>query len=301
LIYRPNVAYFDTNVFQQIVNRDHQGAGLQRKLQDYRRRGELVLPASLVVAEELFHGIGSGGQAKSSRSIEQFQVQWQLCDWTTIANDMETLVVNELRSFARGEASPSPFLESAVRQQLLDGMAAATDGMDRKSPHQLQVELAVFVRKIRHQNVSFSDGMNQGRGQAEELRQELGVKIPTFQQAFDHRALRLVEYLARRAGLLDECKAVGISGLLERPLLKTAIGANLALWYTREFPKGALTPQFELSDSRDMHHATAATAVGARFFVCQEKRLRRMLGLVRECGLASFDIVDLDSLLRELP
>jgi hypothetical protein len=45
----------------------------------------------------------------------------------------------------------------------------------------------------------------------------------------------------------------------------------------------------------------SAAAIGARFFVCQEKRLRRLLELLIETGLADFKIVDLDGFLRELP
>src|SRR5438128_924774 len=106
---------------------------------------------------------------------------------------METLFVNEVGSFARGEPSPSPFLESAVQQHLIKGIAAATDGMDKKSPHQLQVELADFVSDIGQQKSSFCGGMNQARGQAEELRRRLGAETPTFQQVFDDRALALAE------------------------------------------------------------------------------------------------------------
>jgi hypothetical protein len=60
-------------------------------------------------------------------------------------------------------------------------------------------------------------------------------------------------------------------------------------------------PEFKGSDSRDMQHVMSAAAYGARFFVCQERRLRRLIDLLMESGLADFKIVDLDDFLRALP
>jgi hypothetical protein len=46
-----------------------------------------------------------------------------------------------------------------------------------------------------------------------------------------------------------------------------------------------------------MRHVMSAAAYGAKFFVCRETRLRRLI----ESGLADFKTVDLDGFLRELP
>jgi hypothetical protein len=57
-LFRPIVAYFDTNVFHEIVDRDFHGAALKGRLEGCRKRGELVLPASLEVTNEIVDGIG---------------------------------------------------------------------------------------------------------------------------------------------------------------------------------------------------------------------------------------------------
>src|SRR6266571_500197 len=100
-LFLPIVAYFDTNVFHEIVDRDSHGAGLQRRLEGCRRRGEIVLPASLVVTTEIVDGIGSGDGRKAKRSVQQLQAEWQLADWKLVINPMNELSQNEITAFAK--------------------------------------------------------------------------------------------------------------------------------------------------------------------------------------------------------
>ncbi len=180
-------------------------------------------------------------------------------------------------------------------------MLAAFRGLDRKSPYQLKAEFSDIVAKNREQKSLFSEKMNRRCEEAMEMLREHNEKIPTFPTVFIALARHAAEDLARHARVLDECKAAGIERLLERSLIKTGIGASLALYYTRLVPTKGTPPQFRGSDLRDMHHAISAAAIGATFFVCREERLRRMLELVIDCGLADFKVVDLDSFLRQLP
>jgi hypothetical protein len=301
-LFLPIVAYFDTNVFHEIVHRDFDGTGLQRRLEACRRRCEMVLPVSLVVTNELVDGIGSGDERMAKRSIQQLDVQRRLADWETLIRPIDELASNEIKAFARGEASPSPFFENAVRKLFLSRMAAAFLGMDRKSPQQLAAEFSDIVGDNRKDKSSFMERMNERRDEAVELFSEHSEEIPPpFRELFEARAAAFAEGLADRAGVLDECKAAGIEKLTERPLIRTGIAAHFALWYTRVIPTMGPPPEFKGSDSRDMQHVMSAAAYGARFFVCQEKRLRRLIELLIDSGLADFKIVDLDDFLRELP
>jgi hypothetical protein len=214
---------------------------------------------------------------------------------------MDELASNEIRAFARGEASPSPFFENSVRKLFLSRMAAAFLGMDRKPPQQLAAEFSDIVGDNRKDKSSFTERMNEHRDEAQKILREHGEKAPALREFFDDRAASLAEGLANRAGVLDECKAAGIDRLLERPLIRTGIAAHFALWYTRIVPTMGPPPEFVGSDSRDMHHVMSAAAYGTRFFVCREKRLRRLIELLIESGLADFKIVDLDGFLNELP
>jgi hypothetical protein len=300
-LFLPIVAYFDTNVFHEIADRDSGEAGLRWRLECCRKRGELVLPASLVVTNEIVDGIGSGDERKARRSIQQLDVQRQVADWETLIRPMDELASNEIRAFARGEASPSPFFQNAVRKLFLSRMAAAFLGMDRKSPQQLAAEFSDIVGDNRKDKSSFTERMNELRDEAVELLRKHSEEIPPpFRELFDARAAAFAEGLADRAGVLHECKAAGIEKLIERPLIRTGIAAHFALWYTRIIPTMGPPPEFKGSDSRDMQHVMSAAAYGARFFVCQERRLRRLVDLLIESGLADFKIVALDDFLREL-
>ena len=300
-LYLPIVAYFDTNVFHEIVDRDCQGAGLQSRLESCRRRGEIVLPASIEVTNEIIDGIGSGDGKKARRCIQQLRVQWQLADLKRVINPTDYLVSNEIRAFARGDTSPSPFLENADLQVLLPRMDGVLRGIDKKSLHQLKAEFSNIVGENRHQKSSFAIRMNRHREEAVKTLRGHNEEIPTLRTSFAARALLAAEDLARRAGVLNECKAAGIERLLERPLIRTGIGAYFALWYTRVVSTKGSPPQFYGSDLRDMRHAISAAAIGATFFVCQDCRLRGVLERLNECGLADFKVVDLDSFLRQLP
>lgn len=93
--FLPIVAYFDTNVFHEIADRDSGEAGPRWRLGCCRKRGELVLPASLVVTNEIVDGIGSGDERKARRSIQQLDVQRQVADWETLIRPMDELASNE--------------------------------------------------------------------------------------------------------------------------------------------------------------------------------------------------------------
>jgi hypothetical protein len=301
-LFQPIVAYFDTNVFHEIVRRDFDGTGLQRRLEGCCRRREIFLPVSLVVTNEIVDGIGSGDERMARRSIQQLNVQRRLADWETLIRPVDELASNEIKAVARGEASPSPFFENPVRKLFLSRIAAAFLGMDRKSHQQLAAEFSDIVGDNRKAKSSFMERMNERRDEAVALLSQHSEETPPpFRELFDARAADFAEGLADRAGVLDACKAVGIEKLIERPLIRTGIAAHFALWYTRIIPTMGPPPEFKGSDSRDMQHVMSAAAYGARFFVCQEKRLRRLIELLMESGLADFKIVNLNDLLRELP
>lgn len=165
--------------------------------------------------------------------------------------------------------------------------------MDRKSPQQLATEFSDIVGDNRKDKSSFTERMNELRDEAVELLREHSEEIPPpFRELFDARAAAFAEGFADRVGVLDECKARGVEKLVERPLIRTGIAAHFALWYTRIIPTTGPPPEFKGSDSRDMQHVMSA---------CQERRLRRLIDLLIESGLADFKIVDLDDFLRELP
>jgi hypothetical protein len=149
--FRPIVAYFDTNVFHEIVNRDSDDAGIQKRLAGCTRCGELVLPTSLIVMNEIVDGIGSGVECTAKRSIRQLHTQWRLGDWEMLIKPLDRLASGEISAFARGEASPSPFFMSAERQVFIGRMTAAFGGIDRKSPQQLGAEFSSIVGDNREQ------------------------------------------------------------------------------------------------------------------------------------------------------
>jgi hypothetical protein len=303
LIQLPVVVYFDTNVFHEIVKRDSVGAGLQRKLRICRERGGIVVPASLVVANELVDGIGSENLEKAERSRAQLRAQWQICDWKSIIHQMETLATGEIGAYARGEPSPNPFLEGDDFHTFLRPYRALFDDLDRKPLRELAI-IAQIIADNRKQKSSFAAVMNEGKGKAaEEILDQFG-SYPSFQQVWDDRSRSFAEGFARRAMFSEECRTLGFEGLLERPIVRVGVAAYMALWYTHEFPLRGPTRAFKGSDSRDMHHLVSAVAARANVLVCQEKpqpaKLPGTVELLREHSLVDLRVVDLDDLLREL-
>ena len=113
----------------------------------------------------------------------------------------------------------------------------------------------------------------------------------TFADFWNQGAVEFAEGLARRAGVLAECKARGIAGLLEIPSVRMAVGSGLSLVFAQVQEKGAqaLRPQ----DSPELQHAVMA-ASRATLFVTDDKKLAR---LVKRVPMKSFDVQSLSDFL----
>ena len=116
----------------------------------------------------------------------------------------------------------------------------------------------------------------------------------TFEQYWREAAIRAAEDAAQRVGVLDECRARGIEGLLEIPSVRMAVGSALSLIFAQAREKSAQAPRRQ--DSRDLQHAVMA-ASSATVFVTDDGKLLRT---VKRVPMPRFDVVDLPEFLAQL-
>lgn len=302
----PIVAYLDTNIFHEIVERDSRGDGLQQRLQRGREEGKIALPASFIVTNEFVDGIGSGDERKSDRSIKQFRVQRDLGDWERIIKPVDVLAADEFRAFARGDPRPSSFFRDMDAKCLVWSLDEEFRDANKKSPTELAAQLREVVVKNWKQKETFADGMNEWRKEVLEMLRgrnipsEHAKQIEELRRAFDDRVAAFAEHLVRRAGVLDECRTRGIERLLEQPSIKAGFGAIIALCWTRGVPVTGPTAEFQRGDSRDMQHVIAAAAIGTDVFVCRDKRLRDVVAIASECGWVDLKGATLDTFLEQI-
>jgi len=169
-----------------------------------------------------------------------------------------------------------------------------------QTPDQLAHELSDVIEWDYDQKTDFYVGMTEKRGAAAELCRNVG-RYSTFSELWAIAAKKCVKAFASRAGFSERCELPEfIKGLLERPFIRASAAAYLALWYTREFPIAGPAPEYAPSDSRDMHHMSSVAAAAAAIFVTQERRLPRLMELVKPIALPLIRVTDLSGLLSEI-
>lgn len=289
------IAYLDTNVFHEIGYRDSQGGNVEDLLHRAVHNGEIAIPASMVTLGEIIDGLAS---PNADRALQQLRIAWRLSDWSRTINQTAALVTQDIHAYF-GRGSGSPFLAGAAGDVFLRGLRGVMEDARSKTCQELARDLSDVIEANDRQKWSFSDGMNEGRGQAVKECEKRGIPYPSFDQVWEIFAVRMLQAWASRAGLVGDLKAAEIEGLLRRRIVRVSIAANLALWYTREFPIEGPTPAFEPSDSRDLHHVLSAVAADADVFVCQERRLPRVMDLIRDY-LAPLHVIQLDGLIARI-
>jgi hypothetical protein len=99
----------------------------------------------------------------------------------------------------------------------------------------------------------------------------------TFDKYWDEVCIRFTESTARQLGVLDECRARGIGGLLEIPCVRMAIGLSASLMFAQV--QGTAVQKPRPQDSRDLQHAVMAAA-RASIFVTDDTKLMRLVSHV---------------------
>jgi hypothetical protein len=116
-------------------------------------------------------------------------------------------------------------------------------------------------------------------------------KQQLFTDYWNEMSLPWVEGVADKYGMLNECKAKGLQGLLEVHSMRISTIAQVSLTYANTYERG----KFDKGNSRDMHHVGCASAVP--IFVTHDKQLVRVLARMPPPNL---EVINFQELLTRL-
>lgn len=196
----------------------------------------------------------------------------------------QDMVVNEvIRAYALGAKAHTPFgICDRNKRRFLKRMTKTTS---------LPRDILQIIEQTRAAKQEFKSKFEQGKAKLVSLARELGGKGYPFAKYFENNTVWLAESLADRAGVLADCRAKGMAGLMEEKVVRMAVGANLSLIYSHDFE--GRTPKN--GDSRDVLHAVLAST--SEVFVTHDSELTRVLQRV---PLADFQITNIHALLEKM-
>jgi hypothetical protein len=253
--------YFDTNVYGHIYRRDDGATDeLLKKLEETVRGKSLRVFTSFPVIEET--------NAARLSDLDETNGRLELIRNLTVQNEIikrqPEIIDGDMRAYAHGQTAPSKFQEpypgmndlfwdhTAKHYKELDGYARDTNA-----------QVTAFAKEL---DDLFNNLVRPMAKEAKESKQQ-----QPFAEYLDEMEEPYLEQLAKKYGMLDECKQKGLSGLLDVHSIRVTTRAQLSLTYSNMYEK----EKFARGNSRDMHHVACASAVPV--FVTHDKSLTRLL------------------------
>jgi hypothetical protein len=239
---------------------------------------------SIVVLEELI------SEPENYRARAQLALE--LCDSTRPIKPTQILLTDTLRSYAHSGIAAAPIFRGTEQWRWVTDLpslilgGAPSDIADRRDA----------IQRARQQIGTFHLGMMEGQKRiAAMFQMDRGVLADwTFSDFWNQSAVKFAEGLASRACVLTECRARGITGLLEIPSVCMAVGSSLSLVFAQMQEKGPQHPRPQ--DSRDLQHAVMA-ASRATLLVTDDKKLARV---VKRVPMKMFNVESLADFLARL-
>jgi hypothetical protein len=116
-------------------------------------------------------------------------------------------------------------------------------------------------------------------------------KQQTFDDYWNEHSLLVAEKFADLAGVLEECKAKGLEGLLKTTVIKTIAVAMLSQGYSNTYLKSSI-PR---GDFNDLQHAVFGAALGT--LVTHDNKFADHL---KRLPIDGFEVIDIHTLLSRL-
>jgi predicted nucleic acid-binding protein len=253
--------YFDTNVYGHIYRRDDGVTDeVVKKLDEGIQGKTLRVFNSFPVIEET--------NAARLSNLDETNGRLELIRTLTVQNEIikrqPEIIDGDMRAYVQGHEAPSKFQEpypglsdifwdhTAKHYKELEGYARDTNS-----------EVTAFAKDL---DDSFSKVVRPMAKEAKESKQQ-----QPFPEYLNEMEEPWLEQLAKKYGMLDECKPKGLRGLLDVHSIRVTTRAQLSLTYSNMYEK----EKFERGNSRDMHHVACASAVPV--FVTHDKALTRLL------------------------
>jgi hypothetical protein len=261
--------YLDTNVYDHIAK----GEIPAEPLIDARRRGEVTGHLSAPNVEELLGDWGRDSEA----AVKRLQLADQLVGFENFLKQPADLLRDAIYACATATPPPPPLLPRKERRRVASGLRRITERRPGTAPL-----VAAILANVRRDKEEFRATMRQAQDQA---LAELGDprRFRTFEEFWEGAKAIWAEAVADGCGLVAQCRARGLEGLLEVRTVRLAVGAALSLVYAQTVE--GRRP--DVGDGYDLRHAIAAST--ADVFVARDKPFTRLL---KRIPMDGFRVVD---------
>jgi predicted nucleic acid-binding protein len=255
--------YFDTNVYTHIYTRDGVTEADVLRLKELIKADKIRILSSIEVAEETMSAIF----AAPKEAIGRLKLIHKLAKRKKMVKH-HTQFIQAVYAYAEGGKVHSPFTSPPL---LMRKFLIAPD---------LDVVREIATENKEQIQKHHDDIADIYKTKVEPLAQTIRQQRqePTFEDYWNDMAIPYIEELARLAGVLEQCQARGLDGLLAIRCLRIhtlgQVSLNYANTYTGRTPKH--------SDSRDMHHVLVSSAAEA--FITDDGPLRRVMSRMQVEG-----------------
>jgi len=280
--HRPTLAYFDTNVFDNLVKKTNGIAEADdERLREAVSAGQLVVVVGHTTIRETLAAL----ESRPDIARAQLELIASLADWDRFVLLSSEILENDIKHFAfNGEAANTPFEKDAAHirpklQLIIEGRIGFG-------------ELEAVIGEDREYKTEFRDTVRRvDAGTAPELEEFRKANgIPRFEEFFEDGMEAQVLAFVESFGLAEECKSRGLDKLSKIPSIRALIGLGMSFMYRTSVEKKSPKSSF----ARDIQHVVSA-ASAADVFVTHDEELSFMLHRV---PIKRFHVLRLHELLN---
>ncbi len=277
----PILAYFDTNVFDNLLKKT---GGVTEtdlaRIHDLVASGRLKIISNILNIQETI-----AAQHKRPEIVRpQLDLIASLSDWARFVKPHCFILEDDIRHFASNGERASPFEKDNIVAKI---RTATLRGRDNNRFESLasedQQQKTRFLGKVMRTRDEVAP-------QIEEFRKE--GEVLTFGQYFEESAGDFALAFARSFGVSEQCERRGVENLLKIPSVRAFVGLSMSFIY-RTAVEGKKPKS---SASRDLQHAPSA-AGAAEIFVTHDGELDGLFGRV---PMRNFRVLNVHQLIQRL-
>ncbi len=272
-----NIVYFDTNVFNYLIEEGLFSDDEKKILQISVKNGKISIPLSIINLEEVFLTL----ESHPNKADKLFHILSEITDCRKMVKPPEILLAEDIKSYIKNRAPSNPFFSDSTLK---------INHKQLKNPKR-RMEFNEVINKIKAEKINFKLENIAARkmvlSEAERLH-----PVPTFGEFCElHRHL-FSRDLIEKVGLLEESKYLNIINLLGIRSVRLFVGWCVSYIYGQLFEKR----KPDRGDSRDMKHAVLASV--ADIFVTYDRNLAE---LMKRIPIKNLEIcTDIHELLRSI-
>lgn len=273
--------YFDTNIYNHIHKRHHGVTEADiAKLYTAVRADKIRILTSTPVIEEVLSAL----LCSERDGLAILMHIRKLAKRKRIIKYHPDLLEDDIIAYSRGRKMLSHFMAPPPNfTKIFTDHGPEHMAILRKIAGDTQKQIQAFRGKM-------DDSYNKHiRPLAEDIKRQ--KQQQSFEDYWAELSVPFTELLAQKAGVLAECQARGMEGLLQVRSVRLCTLAQLSLGYSNTYQRTTI----DRGDSRDMHHAVLASSLNA--FVTHD---RRFAGILRRMPVDNFEVIDLNTLLSRI-